>query len=128
MHKSWCVYLRRYTIRLRLTLRNLTDTILDAIALGPRIITRILAKVRWLIHIDPQSINVYTSLCIKKAGKLVIPVTLGIRVKPIGKRSHTGPDSTLVDTSVGLFEKDIGFYAVVVGIVILGCDSCKELV
>lgn len=58
------------------------------------------AKVRGLIHVNPQSIYIYSSLGVEEQSKLVDPVVRSIRMEPVGEDSWTGPDGACKKWSV----------------------------
>lgn len=72
-----------------------------------------LPKVRGFIHINPKSINIDTVHRIKKAQKLVIPVTLSARSKPIWEHSDARPDNALIQSAIIPLQERVGCVSIV---------------
>jgi hypothetical protein len=73
---------------------------------------------------DLQRVDVYTRVCVEEALKLSVPVALRVIVKPVRKRSNSGPNFALVDAAVPHLQKDAGVDSIVERSVVLIRNSC----
>jgi hypothetical protein len=61
----------------------------------------------YLVHIDPQSIDVRTIDAIKELNELLVPVLLRVRVEPIREVARSRPNDSLVVSAVILLHEDV---------------------
>lgn len=62
---------------------------------GPVLATRVVAEARRLVHVDPKSIDVYSSVFVEESGELIIPIVMRVCCEPVREDSGPWPDFTL---------------------------------
>lgn len=85
--------------------------------------TGVWAEVRGLIHVIPEPVDIDTCSRIEKLLELAVPVILSVGVEPVREDSWTGPDSTLVLSTVFADLPYVLLTTFVVDIVVTSPDS-----
>jgi len=80
-------------------------------------------QVGWFVHVYPERVNVNASVSIEEASKLVVPIFLHVRMKPVREYCWTGPDAALIQSPIRLLQEYVGAHAIVIGIIRLSGDS-----
>jgi hypothetical protein len=88
-----------------------------------RIRAWVCAKVRGLVHVIPETVDVDTSFRAKELGEFAVPVLLGIWVEPIREDGGTGPDCTFVERTVSPLLPYLELCALIVHIIVASPDG-----
>ncbi|KAI7052603.1 hypothetical protein KC366_g22 [Hortaea werneckii] len=83
----------------------------------------IVAEVCGFIHVDPERINVDTSVCVEERSELAVPVILRARVEPIWEDCNARPDNTLIQSSIITLEENVLLYTFEVSVIVVVSDS-----
>jgi hypothetical protein len=68
---------------------------------------RTVEEVSWLVHVDPETIDIRTVLAVEEVDEELIPVLLGLGVKPIREDTRSSPDNAAVVCTIGLLDESV---------------------